>query len=79
MKAQCCMMENNGISVVILDQILFHGNWCVLWIATCVGVGHDTDTNGGGGDLAVGDEKYFELGFGRNKLFQVLMYEETQL
>lgn len=43
--------------------------------------GHDTDTNGGG-DLAVGDEKYFELGFGRNKLFQVLMYvmyEETQL
>lgn len=32
-----------------------------------------------GGDLAVGDEKYFEPGFGRNKLFQVLMYEETQL
>lgn len=49
MKAQCCMMENNGISVVVLDQILFHGNWCVLWIATCVGVGHDTDTNDGGG------------------------------
>lgn len=24
-------------------MLLFHGNWCVFWIATFVGLGHDTD------------------------------------
>lgn len=45
-EGQCCMMKNNGISVVLLDQTDAFISWesvCVLWIATCVGSGHDRD------------------------------------
>lgn len=45
---------------------LFHGNRCVLWIATCVGLGCHADKTRG--NLAKGNI-FFGSAFGRKKLF----------
>lgn len=53
-------------------MLLFHGNLCVFWSATCVGLDHDTDKLRE--NLAIGDKSYFLDRDLAVRLFQVLMY-----
>lgn len=46
MQGQCCMMKNNGISVVVLEQIGAFTSWesvCAFDCNMCFDLGHDTD------------------------------------